>query len=157
MKDRTKQANSESSGLRMMIELWPNVRTGQDASRQPHAFHLSNINTSADARQRIAPALMSLPDEPPASPSPSSGCGSVEVTGVLAVTSFSTTLDFDPEWSLSQVAHDLRGRLSDNAQQLFELDSPLGLCGLDIFKCLCYTMHFGILSYSLTNHNVHSC
>jgi hypothetical protein len=65
------------------------VRTGQDASRQPHVLGLSNINPSANAHQRIAPALM---PEPPASPSPSSGRESVEVTGVLAVTSFSTTL-----------------------------------------------------------------
>ncbi|KIM72917.1 hypothetical protein PILCRDRAFT_15717 [Piloderma croceum F 1598] len=80
---------------------------------------------------------MSLPDdntEPPASPSLSNECEFVEVTGVLAVTAFSTTVDFDPEWSLSQIANDLRVRLSDNAQQLLKLDSPLGLCGLDIFK-----------------------
>lgn len=98
-------------------------------------------------------ASMSLSDdntEPPASPSPSNKCESVEVTGVLAVTAFSTTVDFDPEWSLSQVANDLRGRLSDNAQQLLELDSPLGLCGLDIFKCMCYTTHFDRLSHLLT-------
>jgi len=77
--------------------------------------------------------MSSLDDnlEPPRSPSPSNG---QEVTGVLAVTAFSATLDFDPEWSVSQVANDLRGRLSDSAQQLFGLDSPLGLCGLDIFK-----------------------
>jgi len=96
-------------------------------------------------------ASMSLPDdntEPPPSPSPSNE--SVEVTGVLAVTAFSTTVDFDPEWSLSQVANDLRGRLSDNAQQLLELDSPLGLCGLDIFKCMCCTTHFDRLSHLLT-------
>ena len=71
--------------------------------------------------------------EPPTSPSPSNG--SVEVTGVLAVTTFSTTMDFDPEWTLSEVANELRSHLSDSAQQLFELDSPVGLCGLDIFKC----------------------
>jgi hypothetical protein len=51
---------------------------------------------------------------------------------------------------LSHVANDLRGRLSDNAQQLLELDSPLGLCGLDIFKCMCCTTHFDRLSHLLT-------
>ena len=87
---------------------------------------------------------MSLDDdntELPTSPLPSSGCESVEVTGVLAVTAFSATLDFDPEWSVAQVANDLRCRLSDSAQQLFELVSPVELVGLDTFKCRFCTIH----------------
>ena len=96
--------------------------------------------------------------EPPRSPSPSvaSASGSVEVTGVLAVTAFSATMDFDSEWSVSQVANDLRCRLSDSAQQLFELDSPIGLCGLDVFKCRFYTIYssrFVALSDSLYIHS----
>jgi len=35
---------------------------------------------------------------------------------------------------VAQVANDLRSRLSDSAQQLFELDLPVGFLGLDIFK-----------------------
>ena len=97
---------------------------------------------------------MSLDDntELPTSPSPSSGCESVDVTGVLAVTAFSATVEFDPEWSVSQVANDLLSRLSDRAQQLFELDSPLGLRGLDIFKCRFCTIHSSRLSRSVTHH-----
>jgi hypothetical protein len=87
-------------------------------------------------KSRIVLSLMSLDDNTELqSPSPPSGCESVEVTGVLAVTAFSATMGFDPEWSVSQVANNLRSHLSDSAQQLFELDSPVGLRGLDIFKC----------------------
>lgn len=97
---------------------------------------------------------MSLDDntELPTSPSPSSGCESVEVTGVLAVTAFSVTVDYDPEWSVSEVANDLHSRLSDSAQQLFDLDSPLGLRGLDIFKCKFCTIHSSRLSRSVTHY-----
>jgi hypothetical protein len=97
-------------------------------------------------------ASMSLPDdntEPPASPFPSNGCEAVEVTGVLAITAFSTRVDFDPEWSLTQVANDLCGRLSDNTQQLLKLNLPLGLCELNIFKCMCCTAYFDRLSHLL--------
>lgn len=95
---------------------------------------------------------MSLDDntEPPTSPSPSIGCESVEVTGVLAITAFSATLDFDPKWSVSQVANDLLSRLSDSTQQLFELDLPVDLRGLDIFKCRFCTIHSSRLSRSVT-------
>lgn len=85
----------------------------------------------------------SEPSEPPTSPSPSSGCAieSVEVTGVLDVTGSSQTFDFDPKWSLSEVASDLRTCLADSTQKLFELDSPVGLVGLDIFKCRFCSIH----------------
>lgn len=98
--------------------------------------------------------MSSLDDntEPPASPSPSSSSGSVEVTGVLAVTAFSATMDFDPEWTLSKVANNLRTHLSDGAQKLFELDSPVGLCGLDIFKCRFIAVHSSRLWRSVTHH-----
>jgi hypothetical protein len=97
---------------------------------------------------------MSLDDnsELPTSPSPSSGCESVEVTGVLAVTAFSTTMGFDPVWSVSQVATGLHSHLSDSAQQLLELDSPVGLQGFDIFKCKFCTIHSSRLSHSVTHH-----
>ena len=98
---------------------------------------------------------MSLLDgntDPPRSPSPSSGCESVEVTGVLAVTAFSATMVFDPEWSVSQVANDLHGHLSNSAQQLLELYSPPGLRGFDIFKCRFYTIYSPRLSQSAIHH-----
>ena len=97
---------------------------------------------------------MSLDDsiEHSTSPSSSRTFESVEVTGVLAVTAFSATMDFDSDWSLSQVANDLHSRLADSAQQLFELDSPVGLCGLDIFKCRFCIIHSSILSCSVIHH-----
>jgi len=75
-----------------------------------------------------------VPTSPSPSPSPSSKCETVEVTGVLAVTAFSATMDFDPDWSVSKVANNLHSYLSDSAQRLFDLKSPVGLQGLDIFK-----------------------
>ena len=77
---------------------------------------------------------------------------SVEVTGVLAVTALSATLGFDSEWSVSQVADDLHSRLSNSAQQLFELDSPVGLCGLDIFKCRFCIIH----CYAQVTHHIYT-
>ena len=96
------------------------------------------------------PEASEVPTSP--SPSPSSGCEAVEVTGVLAVTAFSATKDFDPEWSVSKVAHDLHSHLSDSAQRLFDLNSPVGLRGLDIYKCKFCTNHSSRLSCSLTYH-----
>ena len=86
--------------------------------------------------------------EPPRSPSPSVASGSVEVTGVLAVTAFSATMEFDPKWTLSEVANDLHSHLSNSTQQLLDLDSPVGLRGLDIFKCKFYTVHSSRFSRS---------
>jgi hypothetical protein len=124
------------------------------ALRQPRELGFGKLSG-------IVLSLMSLDDntEPPTSPSPSSGCESVEVTGILAVTAFSATLGFDPEWSVSQVANDLRSRLSDSAQQLLELDSPVGLRGLDIFKCRFCTIYSSRLSCSLLSDSpyIHSC
>jgi hypothetical protein len=51
------------------------------------------------------------------------------------------TLDFDPEWSVAQVANDLSCRLSNSAQRLLELDSPIDLVGLDTFMCRFCTIH----------------
>ena len=91
--------------------------------------------------------VLSFMSEPPRSPSPSvaSASGSVEVTGVLAVTA---TMDSEPKWTLSKVANDLHSHLSDSAQQLLDLDSPVDLRGLDIFKCKFYTIHSSRLSRS---------
>lgn len=93
-----------------------------------------------------------VPTSPSPSPSSASGCETVEVTGVLAVTAFSATMDFDPEWSVSKVANNLHSYLSDSAQRLFDLNSPVGLQGLDIFKCKFCKKHSSGLSRSLTHH-----
>ena len=53
---------------------------------------------------------------------------------------------------MSQVANDLHSRLSASAEQLFELYSPVGLRGLDIFKCRFCTIHSSRLSRSVTHH-----
>jgi hypothetical protein len=100
--------------------------------------------------------LDSLDDntEPPTSPPPSSEDDELEVqvTGVLAVTAFSVTMCFDPEWSMSLVVENLHSQLSDSAKKLFELDSPVSACGLDIFKCRFCTIHSSRLSRSVTQH-----
>ena len=107
-------------------------------------FPFLKTTTSRQPRGRIVLSFMS---EPPRSPSPSvaSASGSVEVTGVLAVTA---TMDSEPKWTLSKVANDLHSHLSDSAQQLLDLDSPVDLRGLDIFKCKFYTIHSSRLSRS---------
>jgi hypothetical protein len=92
---------------------------------------------------------ISVAEDPPGSPSPPSEDGFVEVTGVLFNTAFSGTFDFAPEWSLSQIAHNLHGRISENAQQVFELASPLGLRGMDVFKCM---SHITLLPRSSLSH-----
>lgn len=37
---------------------------------------------------------------------------------------------------MSQIAHNLQGRIHENAQQVFGLAEPLGLRGMDVFKCM---------------------
>jgi hypothetical protein len=58
----------------------------------------------------------------------------VEVTGIHAITTFSTTIEFDPEWTVSQVASYLHSNLSDSAQQLFELALPVNILGFSVFN-----------------------
>jgi hypothetical protein len=94
-------------------------------------FSLSIVLMSSANNNNI-----SVAEDPPDSPTPPSDDGFVEVTGVLFNTAFSGTFDFASESSLSQIAHDLHGRISQNTQQLFGLASPLGLRGMDIFKCM---------------------
>jgi hypothetical protein len=87
--------------------------------------------------------------ELPTRPSPSSGCESVEVTGIHAITTFSTTIEFDPDWTVSQVASYLHSHLSYSAERLFELDSPVDMLGLSIFNCRFYTIRIVLL---MTHH-----